>query len=173
MASIIGHAAVAYALSKALPHSAKKNAIVTVGVLASMLPDLDVLSFKFGIAYESPLGHRGFTHSLLFAILLGLVLMAVFKKYGKQWLLFLYFFLCTASHGILDACTTGGRGVGFLIPFKNDRYFFPWQVIKVSPLGVEKFFSKWGLEVLLSEFIWIGLPCLLFVLMIKLLNTSK
>ncbi|HOY13966.1 MAG TPA: hypothetical protein PLY70_12545, partial [Saprospiraceae bacterium] len=60
-----------------------------------------------------------------------------------------------------------------LIPFKNERYFFPWQVIKVSPLGVEKFFSRWGLEVLLSELIWIGLPCLLFVLMIRILTTIK
>ncbi len=34
-----------------------------------MLPDA-VLAFKFGIAYGGGVGHRGFTHSLLFAFVL-------------------------------------------------------------------------------------------------------
>ncbi len=32
-----------------------------------MLPDADVLSFNFGVAYGNVFGHRGFTHSLVFA----------------------------------------------------------------------------------------------------------
>jgi inner membrane protein len=32
-----------------------------------MLPDADVLAFKPGVAYGNIFGHRGFTHSLLFA----------------------------------------------------------------------------------------------------------
>jgi inner membrane protein len=28
-----------------------------------MLPDADVLAFKFGVAYGNVFGHRGFTHS--------------------------------------------------------------------------------------------------------------
>ena len=36
-----------------------------------MVPDLDVIAFTLGIPYAHPLGHRGFLHSLLFALLLG------------------------------------------------------------------------------------------------------
>jgi inner membrane protein len=68
-------------------------------------------------------------------------------------------FLSTLSHGILDAMTSGGDGVGFLIPFDNTRYFFPFREIKVSPIGIEKFFSEWGVRVILSEIQYIAIPC--------------
>ena len=41
-------------------------------------------------------------------------------------------FVAMASHGVLDALTDGGRGVGFLIPFSSERFFFPWRPIPVS-----------------------------------------
>jgi inner membrane protein len=56
--------------------------------------------------------------------------------------------------------TSGGRGVGFLIPFDNTRHFFPFRPIKVSPIGIGEFFSEWGAKVLLGEFKYILLPCL-------------
>jgi inner membrane protein len=70
---------------------------------------------------------------------------------------------------LLDALTTGGKGVAFFAPFDNTRYFFPWQVIKVSPIGVKNFFSDRGVAVLLSELKWIGIPLLisLFILYIR------
>jgi len=40
------------------------------GVACSVMPDLDVIGFRFGIRYGDFWGHRGFTHSLLFAALL-------------------------------------------------------------------------------------------------------
>lgn len=64
--------------------------------------------------------------------------------------------------------TSGGRGVGFLIPFDNNRFFFPFREIRVSPLGIEKFFSSWGLKVLFSEFKYIVLPCF-FILAVRFL----
>src|SRR6202043_386576 len=33
-----------------------------VGAVCSMIPDLDVIGFRFGIRYGDFLGHRGFTH---------------------------------------------------------------------------------------------------------------
>jgi len=43
-------------------------------VLCSVIPDLDAIGFRFGIHYGDFWGHRGFTHSLIFAALLaGLV----------------------------------------------------------------------------------------------------
>ena len=75
--------------------------------------------------------------------------------------LVIYYFLATVSHGILDALTTGGNGITFFAPFSAERYFLPWRVIQVSPIGVGNFFSEWGLEVLKSEFFYILLPSLL------------
>ena len=72
---------------------------------------------------------------------------------------FLLIFLSAASHGLLDAMTTGGLGVAFFSPFSNERYFLPWRVILVSPIGVSAFFSGRGLRVLQSELLWIWIPC--------------
>jgi inner membrane protein len=58
--------------------------------------------------------------------------MLIFGKAHKK-LYVLVIFFSTISHGILDAITTGGRGVGFFIPFDNTRYFLPFKGIKVSP----------------------------------------
>ena len=72
--------------------------------------------------------------------------------------LFLYFFFCTASHGVLDAMTNGGLGVAFFSPFDTTRYFFPVRPVLVSPIGVSEFFSAYGVRILASEAIWIWLP---------------
>ncbi|GAA4279727.1 metal-dependent hydrolase [Gaetbulibacter aestuarii] len=132
--------------------------LVVAAVLSAMLPDIDVITFAFGIPYGSPFGHRGFTHSILFALLWALILMYFIGKDQKR-LWFFVIFLSTVSHGILDAMTTGGRGVGFLIPFDLTRYFFPLRIIKVSPIGIINFFSEWGFQVVISELKYVFLPC--------------
>lgn len=43
------------------------------GVLCAVLPDADVIGFRFGISYADAFGHRGFSHSLAFALLMGCV----------------------------------------------------------------------------------------------------
>ena len=83
---------------------------------------------------------------------------AVERGSRRWWQLITYFFIVTASHGILDAMTDGGLGVAFLAPFDNSRYFFPWRPVMVSPIGVAPFFSRYGLNVLLSEIVWIWEP---------------
>jgi inner membrane protein len=60
-----------------------------------------------------------------------------------------------ASHGLLDAMTTGGLGVAFFAPFSAERYFFPWRPILVSPIGIERFLSPRGAAVLMSELQWV------------------
>jgi inner membrane protein len=42
------------------------------GVFACVCPDFDVIAFRFGIAYADDFGHRGASHSIVFAILLGI-----------------------------------------------------------------------------------------------------
>jgi inner membrane protein len=166
MASVFGHGVVGFTVAKVIDNKNLKWLLVAA-IFSSILPDFDVIAFKFGIAYEAPLGHRGFTHSILFALIWALVLMVVLGKQSKLiW--FLVIFLSTVSHGVLDAMTSGGRGVGFLIPFDNHRFFFPFRQIIVSPLGIKNFFSEWGIKVLFSEFKYIVLPCF-FILVVRIL----
>ena len=159
MASLFGHGILAYTISKVVDN--KEFKVLTIlAVISSILPDADVLAFNFGIPYEHAFGHRGFTHSIVFAILWSVLLTFIFSK-SRRLIFFSVLFLSTVSHGVLDAMTSGGEGVGFLIPFHNERYFFPFREIKVSPIGIEKFFSEWGIQVLLSELKYIVLPCII------------
>lgn len=134
-----------------------------LGMLSAVLPDIDVLAFNLGIPYEHVLGHRGFTHSFFFAALWAGAITELFfrplQRFSRHWWgLVLYFFICTASHAVLDALTNGGLGVAFFAPFENSRYFFPWRPVQVSPIGAEKFFSEWGWRVIRSEWVYLMLP---------------
>jgi inner membrane protein len=109
------------------------------------------------------------THSVVFAALLAGILVGVWyrgKPAAAMTGLYLYFFLCTASHGVLDAMTNGGLGVAFFSPFDTTRYFFPLRPVLVSPIGVSEFFSEYGVRILASEAIWIWLPsCVAFLVL--------
>ncbi len=175
MASAFGHGIAAIAIGKVFPAKYAGWKFWLLGVTCSILPDADVISFSFGIPYEHLLGHRGITHSFFFAFLLAALVVKLFfadvRLLSKEgMILFVCFFLCTASHSILDAMTTGGRGVAFFAPFDNTRYFLPWRVIKVSPLSVSSFFSEWGWRVLKSEIIWIGIPSMTVILAAEFLK---
>jgi inner membrane protein len=144
------------------------------GVACSVIPDLDVIGFHFGVHYSDFWGHRGFTHSLLFAVLLASAIAVVMSWHGTsgigRFALFGYLFLATASHGLLDSITNGGLGVAFFSPFNNSRYFLPWRPVRVSPIAVTRFFTPRGLAIIQSEFVWIWLPAILFAAMVLTLR---
>ena len=77
---------------------------------------------------------------------------------GRVWL---FLFLVTASHGILDAFTNGGLGVAFFAPFSGERFFFPVRPIEVSPLSLDRFLTARGLAILASEVRWVWIPALI------------
>lgn len=161
MASAFSHAFVALALGKASPHPTMTWQVLLLGMTCSIVPDLDVIGLYFGIPYGDLWGHRGMTHSLLFAGLLSTTLVGVWhlQKSGATKIgLFCYFFLCTASHGVLDALTDGGLGVAFFSPFDTSRYFFAVRPIAVSPIGISAFVSENAFHVLASEAQWLWLP---------------
>ncbi len=173
MASAFGHGIAAYGLGKLFPKSVMTRKVYTLGLLSSILPDLDVIAFKFGVSWDSMWSHRGFTHSIFVAIFWTIILLIFFHrkdKFSSKSKLSIYYFLATVSHGILDAMTNGGNGIAFFAPFSAERYFLPWEVIQVSPIGIKNFFSKWGVEVLKSEFIYIVLPSLGLVFIGNWLN---
>ncbi len=171
MASIFGHSVVGITISY-LPGFRKLNRSTKwIGIVSTILPDLDVLAFRFGIPYTHMLGHRGITHSIFFAALYALIWKVILRRSKeKKWHQWFYIFLCTVSHGFLDALTNGGRGVALVAPFSAERFFLPWTPIQVSPLGINRFFSYWGLEVLKSELLYIGIPCTILFLTFQGLN---
>jgi len=139
-----------------------------------MLPDLDVLGFRLGVHYDSGFGHRGVSHSLMFAVLVALLGGCCHRGLHSGFLrAFLFLLAATASHGIFDAFTNGGLGISFLWPFSSERYFAPFQVIEVSPLSVSRFFSARGASVLLSELLWVWVPCLLLAIALATLRRSS
>jgi inner membrane protein len=167
MASAFSHAFVALTLGKASHHSSFTWPVLILGMICSVIPDLDVIGFYFGIHYGDLWGHRGMTHSLFFAGLLSAVLVALVYRQESSATragIGLYLFLCTASHGILDAMTDGGLGIAFFSPFDPTRYFFPFRPVAVSPIGISQFFSFDALRILASEIIWIWIPSLLVLL---------
>ena len=182
MASAFGHALAALAIGTAFtpperldsPSSGPRSVMRVeiprwwmLGVVAAVIPDADVIGFALGVRYGDVFGHRGFTHSLVFAALLATAFLFAFPR--SQWrasrpALWSYFFLAAASHGLLDMLTNGGLGVALFSPFDNTRLFFPWQPIQVSPIGVGSFFTTEGIAVIRSEFVWIAVPSFAFAL---------
>jgi inner membrane protein len=162
LASGFSHAVVALSIGTCFYRPGMPKRVWIAGALCSVLPDVDVVGFHFGIRYGDFWGHRGFTHSLLFAAILAtfVAILGFWRASPGPGILWIwsYLFLATASHGFLDAMTDGGLGVAFFSPFNNDRYFLPWRPIAVSPIGVGRFFTDRGLEVLQSELLWIWLP---------------
>ena len=162
MPTILTHAAIPLAIGLGLGSGIVPPRLLLAGVAASMLPDADVLGFHLGIPYGEALGHRGFSHALFSAVLIGLMagLAAPWLK-STRWRAVLFVAICMASHGLLDMLTDGGQGVAVFWPFTERRFFFPWHGTAVSPLGLARILSERGIEVALSELRWIWLPAII------------
>jgi len=132
------------------------------GAVLALAPDLDEIGFRYGVKYADLLGHRGLTHSLLAAAVVSFVLVLFFYRDGTGPLswnqVWLFLFLCMASHGVLDALTKGGLGVAFFAPFSDKRYFFPDRPLAVSPLSIKQFLTSRGLAILINEMKWVWAP---------------
>ena len=178
MASAFSHAIASVAIGKVNFRSVHTWKFWLLGIFCAVIPDADAVGYWMGVPYDSLWGHRGITHSFFFAFLLAAVVMYLFYRSEKPftkswWALYLTFFVSAASHPILDAFTTGGLGVAFFAPFWNERYFFPWKVIKVSPISITRFFSNKGLQVLKSEFVWVWIPSLTIIIIADMVRRYK
>jgi len=178
MATIFSHALVAVSLGKVYSGTRSPTSrFWMLSIACSILPDLDVVGLALGVPYGSFWGHRGFSHSLLFACVVGIIIGSPGLGGGRKSVtarsfLCIYYAIVTASHGVLDALTNGGLGVAFFSPFDTTRYFFGWRPLEVSPIGAA-FFSRRGLGVLASEAIWLGAPCLLILIATRLYQRRR
>jgi inner membrane protein len=158
MATIFTHPLVPITIGLIAGKDRVSSKLMLWSAVASIIPDGDVIAFNFGISYASEFGHRGFTHSIIFAVFIGLIGILMHKqlKATKVWA-FAMLFLGAVSHPFLDAFTNGGLGVAAFWPVTDARYFWPVSPIEVSPIGAG-FFSARGAAVLMSELVWVVMP---------------
>lgn len=163
MPSGFTHLFVAGALGKTYTEKKMPLRFWLLSGACAVLPDIDVIGYYLGIKYGDIFGHRGFFHSLSFALITGVLVVVIafpgLRRFSRQWWgLATYFFVVTASHGFLDSMTDKGMGVGFFIPFDNTRYFMPWRPIYASPMRISQLFGPMGFDVLIREILWIWVP---------------
>jgi membrane-bound metal-dependent hydrolase YbcI (DUF457 family) len=94
--------------------------ILTLGLLLSIAPDFDyALVWIFKLSHE---WHRGFSHSLVFALVLGVSAALIFKadRIRNAFM----FTAAAASHTLLDYATshTAEGGVTLFWPFSNQQF---------------------------------------------------
>ena len=166
MPTVFTHALVGGAFTQVAPSGPSRWKVLLILALIAIVPDLDVIAFSLGIPYAHPLGHRGFSHSLLFAgVISFLVCRALFSepsRFSKRWWWLVGItFLAAASHSLLDTATDAGKGIGLLIPFSEKRYFFEFRPIRTATVNPLAFFQRRSLAILWSEVVWVWLPLLL------------
>lgn len=129
----------------------------------SLLPDVDVIGFPLGIRYGDPWGHRGATHSLVFALAVAAVAgLSARAARLPAWRTALVAAAVVASHSLLDTMTDGGLGCALLWPFSDERFFAPWRPIPVAPIG-PAFLSARGLRIAATELVAMS-PFLIYAL---------
>ena len=145
-----------------------------ISTIIAALPDID---YFFCQEYLSLFGHRGFTHGIFFAIIIGIICAFISMSIimdeitaetlisWQFWSLIAFYFGTTISHSIQDSCVCVliwdyqkekykkecfEIGPAYLSPFSNTRNTMChcYHPILVSPLGVKAFFSKYGCQVL-------------------------
>jgi inner membrane protein len=143
--------------------------LVAAGMVAAVLPDADVAARIFGIPHTHDFGHRGATHTILFALIVGLTGAAAAQRLRSgPWLAFLFLSLSTLSHAFTDMVTNGGKGLMLLWPLSGERFASLWRPVEVSRVGLQAFDEGRIWTVLLSEWLWLVLPAAAFALLLRL-----
>ena len=163
MASL-GHIAVGMAAARVYERGRVPRASsMAFWSVLSLLPDVDVIGFAFGVDYADPWGHRGATHSLTLAAALGVAVGLAARQVNLPAARATFVATAVlASHAVLDTMTDGGLGCALLWPFELARYFAPWRPIPVAPIGLG-LLSPYGGMVALAELVLFA-PVLLFAL---------
>jgi inner membrane protein len=110
------------------------------GALAQSIPDVDFITRLWLSNIDHILAHRGFTHSILFAVLMTIIMSLLFIKFfhkepvaWRRW--FFLFGLNLFTHIFIDSFNA--YGVGWFEPFSHQRFSF--NVLFVA----DPFFSVW------------------------------
>lgn len=163
MASI-GHLAVGAALGAVYSRATGSNPRITIATFAALAvaPDLDLVTGAFGVPPNTPVSHRGITHSFTFAVALGLLVGVWARRWGRGLLTGGVTLGALASHGFLDAMSQLGNGPMLLWPFTTQSYEFIWRPIP-GVLNSTHYLTLQAVPTLVTETL-IFLPLILFAL---------
>ncbi len=110
------------------------------GMLAQSIPDIDFLASTWMSTPDALLAHRGFTHSILFGLLIVPIFTLIAERVHRphniafrKWMLF--FAIEVFVHLFIDGFNN--YGIGWLEPFSHHRFSF--NAIYVA----DPFFSIW------------------------------
>ena len=164
MASI-GHLAVGAALGALYSRTTGSNprtAILTFAGLA-VAPDLDLVTGAFGVLPDTPLAHRGITHSLVFAFTIAALAGVWAKSRGRGWVTWAVTLAALASHGLLDTMSQLGGGPMLLWPLSHQSYGFVWRPIP-GVLNASHYLTIEAIPTLVAETLMF-LPLIIFALL--------
>jgi inner membrane protein len=98
-----------------------------LGALAQSIPDIDFIAAAWTNTAENLLAHRGFTHSILFDLMISIAFALLADHYHKahrigykKWIVF--FLVQVSVHLFIDLFNS--YGVGLLEPFSHKRFSF-------------------------------------------------
>lgn len=152
MATVFTHAAVPWLVGRELP-TRQRLAVTAIACLA----DLDLIGAAFDVRPESLFGHRGATHSILAALLLGAVFAFLLRGPLTLRRALPWFIGAALSHGVIDLFTEFESGVALFAPW-NERFLAFVRPVPAIPLGLDELLSRWGALVLLNEALFIVVP---------------
>jgi inner membrane protein len=159
MPTIFSHVALPVAAAVGMGRARAPTSMLLMGMLAAIAPDFDAIAFKLGIPYGGMWGHRGFTHTLGFALVMGLLGLLLARRWNlPAWKAYAWVAVCTFSHPVADTFTNGGLAIPLYWPITETRFFSPWTPVEVSPIALKRFFSERGAVVIWSEIKVIWLP---------------
>lgn len=110
------------------------------GAVAQSVPDIDFIASAWSSTAENLLAHRGFTHSILFAIIMAPLLAMLAERWHrphdislKKWIIF--FGVQLFIHLLIDGMNV--YGVGWFEPFSHHRVSYNWIFV------ADPFYSVW------------------------------
>lgn len=110
------------------------------GAVAQSVPDIDFIASAWSSTAENLLAHRGFTHSILFAIIMAPLLAMLAERWHrphdislKKWIVF--FGVQLFIHLLIDGMNV--YGVGWFEPFSHHRVSYNWIFV------ADPFYSVW------------------------------
>ena len=111
------------------------NKALLYGAIAGTIPDLDIIAYSLTDTITAIEWHRGFSHSILFCVLLAPILGGLVNslepKYQLGWKPWaMLFFWCLFTHPLLDAFTTWGTQLFW--PFETRLAFN--SIFVIDPL---------------------------------------
>lgn len=169
MPTPITHLFAAIPVNIAIMGAVNKKKIILLSLIISILPDLDLIGYFLGLPISSFLGHRGFTHSIFFALVVALMANLLFfpdiKTKDKRFkLLFLNFLFVALTHPLLDFLVNRNTGVALLSPFVLTRFASPIAPIVEESVGILNYYHFYFKEVVKVEFFYIILPSLIYTM---------